>query len=119
MEFPEPIIEKRLRETGEAEVIVQIINNLVEKHPAKFKDSPYFQFGKYYRDENLSISIKAFFQFDSWSKTYTVEVPGNDGRLVFCAEIIGEVIGNGNSRVGSVFVAEDSDGGISALKALE
>lgn len=119
MGFTEPIIEKRLKETGEAEVIFQTINGLVENHPEKFRQSPYFQFGKYYRDENLSISIKAFFQFDTWSKTYTIEVPGNDGRLVFCAEIVGDVTENGASRVGSVFIAEDSDGGLSILRDLE
>lgn len=118
MGFTEPIIEKQLKLSGEAEVIIQVITDFNERYPEKFKQSPYFQFGKYYRDDNMAITVKAFFQFDTWSKTYTIEMPGKDGRMVFCSEIIGNVKENGGSKIGSVFIAEDSDGGLSAIREL-
>lgn len=118
MGFTEAIIEKQLKLAEEAKVIVQAITDFEKRYPKKFRQSPYFQFGKYYRDEKMAITIKAFFQFDTWSKTYTVEMPGNDGRMVFCTEILGGVEEDSKSRVGSVFIAEDSDGGLMAIREL-
>ena len=113
----EIILNDQVRNFEQAEVVISFIDKLIEKYPKLFKQSAHFQLGKFMKQDEFSITVRAFCTlFDEWSKTYTVEVPGKNGRLMFCAEKVGAFEG-GESKINSVFIIED--GGLSELKKFE
>lgn len=112
----EIILNDQVKNFEQAEIIISFIDKLMEKYPKMFKQSAHFQLGKYMKQDELSVTVRAFCIFDEWSKTYTVEVPGREGRLMFCAEKVGAFEG-AESKINSVFIIDD--GGLSELKKFD
>ena len=116
MESTEPMIEEQLKLAGEGAVIIQAVTDFLGRYPDKFRKYPYTTFGKYYEDSNISILIKAYFDFDAWVKQYIIESIPEDRKTLFCAEMRGDAKGDGEIKIRTVFLAEDSDGGLGLIR---